>query len=61
MSEVEFPCPYCAQPNLLVTDPSGGEHQSFTIDCEICCRPIRITIADSGDAEPDVRAEAELM
>lgn len=59
MTEVEFLCPYCAQPNLLVVDASGGRSQTFTVDCEVCCRPIRIAaqLDDEGEAMIDASAE----
>lgn len=59
--EIVFYCPYCAQPNSLAVDPSGGRQQTFTTDCEVCCRPIRITLRLDGEGEPMIDAEAELM
>jgi transcription elongation factor Elf1 len=61
MNETEFTCPYCAQPNLLILDPSGGRNQTFTTDCEVCCRPIRITVTLDADGEQMIDADAELM
>jgi hypothetical protein len=60
MTEVEFLCPYCAQPNLLSVDPTGGRHQVFTVDCEVCCRPIRIAVQLDADGEPVIDASSEL-
>jgi len=60
MDDVDFSCPYCAQTNSLRVDPSGGEHQVFTIDCEVCCRPIRITVQLDDGGEPMIDASAEL-
>jgi hypothetical protein len=57
----EFACPTCMQMNLLPVDPSGGRRQVFTTDCEVCCRPIRITLFLDDDGTPVVDAEAELM
>jgi hypothetical protein len=37
-----FNCPYCASWITVLIDLTGGEEQSFTTDCEICCRPISI-------------------
>lgn len=58
---IEFPCPTCGQMNLLPVDLSGGRRQVFTTDCEVCCRPIRITLFLDDDGTPVVDAEAELM
>jgi len=60
MKHAEFLCPYCAQPNLLTADPSDGKSQVFTIDCEVCCRPIRITVYIDDESEPVIQADAEL-
>ena len=38
----EFFCPYCRASNMLTVDRSGGNHQSYTIDCETCCKPIDV-------------------
>lgn len=34
----------------MVLDPSAGE-QSYVEDCEVCCRPIRVTYSVSDDGE----------
>jgi hypothetical protein len=41
---LDVECPYCAQSGILEVDPSAGESQEITSDCEICCRPIRFEI-----------------
>ena len=35
-----FLCPYCSEINQLQIDLSGGSHQEFVVDCEVCCAPI---------------------
>lgn len=60
VDESEYWCPYCAQPNTLEIDPTGGRRQQFTTDCEVCCRPIRITLVLDADGSPMIDAEAEL-
>jgi hypothetical protein len=49
--EGSFVCPYCLQINTILIDVTAGKHQDLIEDCQICCRPIQITI--------DVDAEAE--
>jgi len=48
MSELQedysFQCPYCASDISILVDLTGGRQQTFTTDCEICCRPITITL-----------------
>lgn len=49
--EGSFICPYCLQPNTILVDISAGQHQDLIEDCQICCRPVRLTI----DVDADVR------
>ncbi len=55
--EVSFQCPYCLEEISILVDFCGGQSQSFTVDCEVCCRPIvvRLKIGPEGI----VRFEAE--
>lgn len=32
-------CAYCFQENSHWVDPSGGSQQTYTEDCQVCCRP----------------------
>lgn len=42
-------CPFCGQRFDLALDASI-EHQTFTTDCEICCRPFEVTLeCDDGE------------
>jgi hypothetical protein len=36
-------CPYCGQAFELTVDTSTPS-QRFTTDCEICCRPLQVTV-----------------
>ncbi len=57
--EYAFECPHCFETISIRIDHSGGSHQQFTYDCEVCCRPITIALAlDRGDVL-DFRAEPE--
>ena len=38
-TEAEVSCPYCGAPNVLPLDPGSGEHQEYSEDCQVCCRP----------------------
>jgi Cysteine-rich CPXCG len=44
-----FYCPYCGEVNGLSVDLSGGTHQEFVVDCEVCCGPIAIRVQIRGD------------
>lgn len=49
-------CPYCGEEIELVVDPGGGAVQQYVEDCEVCCRPIQLTV--SWDAEGNAHADA---
>jgi hypothetical protein len=46
---VSIQCPYCWESIEVVVDCSV-EHQEYTEDCSVCCRPIVIT-AVTADGE----------
>lgn len=56
-SSVQFLCPVCWQSLHLPVDRSGGAHQQFIYDCEICCRPLVVEIDCSEEPIASVRAE----
>jgi len=58
--EQSFPCPYCGSPNHLAIEYHQRDNR-FVVDCEICCRPIEISVTQSGQgrAEINVRKENE--
>ena len=37
-------CPYCGQPVEITLDPGSGDDQDYVEDCEVCCRPWRVTV-----------------
>lgn len=43
-------CPHCGEPFSIAFDVSEGSAQ-FTIDCEICCRPMQVIVGVSDDGE----------
>ncbi len=43
-------CPYCGEPIELLIDPSAGE-QSYIEDCQVCCRPIEISLRIDSDGD----------
>jgi hypothetical protein len=45
-----FLCPYCGETNELAVDISGGPHQEFVVDCEVCCSPVLVRLKLRGDA-----------
>ena len=50
-------CPYCGERLEISIDPSVSK-QTYIEDCQICCRPITLTITLSGIDGTDVHVEA---
>ena len=48
--EYRFACPHCAAEISITVDYTAGRRQSFTTDCEVCCRPItvRLEVGEGG-------------
>jgi hypothetical protein len=45
----EIQCPYCGQGMELLVDTTI-DHQRFTTDCEVCCRPFEVLVeCESGE------------
>jgi len=42
--EGSYVCPYCLQINTILVDVTEGKRQELIEDCQICCRPITLTI-----------------
>lgn len=49
---VSIECPHCGETFSLALDASEGTAE-FTIDCEVCCRPMTVAVRfnDEGDLE----------
>jgi len=56
MQTAEIECPYCGEWLEIAVDPSVAE-QAYIEDCQVCCRPIFLSVRFHGD-EADVSAEA---
>lgn len=54
-------CPYCGEAIELLIDDSAGDQQ-YIEDCQVCCRPITIsvTIDDAGELRVDAMAEDDV-
>ena len=51
-------CPHCGEANELGLDPGSGTTQEYLEDCQVCCRPWRVTVRYGPDGSADVFAEA---
>lgn len=60
LSEQSLNCPYCGEPISVVVDHSIGE-QEYIEDCQVCCRPLVLSIAidEAGEASVIARYENE--
>lgn len=54
----EISCPYCGETIEILVDPSE-EHQSYIEDCQVCCRPINMTVVIDSEGTLHVHANSE--
>jgi transposase-like protein len=57
VTAAEVVCPYCASTNEIRLDPSGGAIQDYVEDCEVCCRPWRVSVRCDDDGGIGVEVE----
>ena len=58
LKSVSIQCPYCGEMIELVVDGSV-EEQEYIEDCEVCCRPIAISVSLADEDTPQVVARRE--
>jgi hypothetical protein len=58
LPSVDITCPYCGETIALVVDDSAGD-QCYVEDCQVCCRPITVTVRFDEDGTPDVDVASE--
>ena len=51
-------CPYCGEPIEILVDASGGDDE-YIEDCEVCCRPMTVSLSLDESDEVSVRVYAE--
>jgi hypothetical protein len=51
-------CPHCGEPVEIALDPGSGEEQEYVEDCQVCCRPWRVTVHYGPDGSADVAVES---
>jgi hypothetical protein len=51
-------CPYCGEAIEILVDGSAGS-QNYFEDCQVCCRPIDISVSLDSDGDPQVRVATE--
>ncbi|HJQ65817.1 MAG TPA: CPXCG motif-containing cysteine-rich protein [Gemmatimonadales bacterium] len=50
-------CPHCGEFNEIGLDPGSGATQEYVEDCQVCCRPWRVTVEYRNGGEAVVSAE----
>lgn len=51
-------CPYCGESIEILVDCSV-EEQEYTEDCQVCCRPIVLSVTVGAGDTPQVEARTE--
>lgn len=59
LPSADIHCPYCGEGITVVIDNSMGEHQQYTEDCQVCCKPIIINVELDEEGVPQVSAHSE--
>lgn len=61
LDATEISCPYCGEAIEILLDASAGDQQ-YIEDCQVCCRPITVTVTvdTGGDAQASVMAEDDV-
>lgn len=47
---ISIECPHCGENFSLALDASEGSAE-FTVDCEVCCRPMMVSVRFNDDGE----------
>lgn len=50
-------CPHCGAANEIALDPGSGSRQVYVEDCQVCCRPWRVSVTYDSSGEADVSVE----
>jgi len=58
VESVEISCPYCGEVIEVLVDTSV-EKQVYIEDCQVCCRPMNLTVTIDDEGRPFVDSFAE--
>lgn len=59
-TDIAYTCAYCFSENPTQADPTAGRFQSYTEDCQTCCRPNTIRLSwDEASQDWWVETEPE--
>ena len=59
LSTQSVDCPYCGEICEIEIDPSAGKRQHYTEDCQVCCRPWKVSVRIGRGGEVDVSLATE--
>lgn len=52
-------CSFCGEQIEIELDPSAARRQQYVEDCQVCCRPLVITVVFDEFGQASVSAENE--
>jgi hypothetical protein len=58
LAEQNIQCPHCGERIGILIDQSVPD-QRYIEDCQVCCRPINLSIAIDLDGEVEIRATSD--
>jgi len=58
LTEKPISCPYCGETITILVDDSLPEQQ-YVEDCQVCCRPILLSVSVDADGDAAVVATVE--
>lgn len=58
LAEFAITCPYCGETIEVLVDPTEAE-QAYIEDCQVCCRPIEISVNLSLDGQIKITVRDE--
>ena len=58
-TDAQVRCPYCGELSEIVLDPGSGSEQEYVEDCQVCCRPWRVTVRYDSSGGVQVFADPE--
>jgi len=58
LTEQPIGCPYCGEPIIILIDDSLPKQQ-YIEDCQVCCRPIVLSVTMDAEGDAAVVATAE--
>ncbi len=58
LTPADICCPYCGESIEILIDASAGD-QRYIEDCQVCCRPITLSVQVDADGDAQVHAAGE--